>query len=606
MSQRNLNIAIFASGNGSNFEAIVSACREGTIHALPALCVCDLPGAPVIERAQRLGIPLAMVSPRDFPDKSAFENHILSLLAEYGIDLICLAGYMRIVGAPILNRYRGRILNIHPSLLPDYKGAHAIRDAFEAGESRFGVTVHHVVEEVDEGKIIAQEAFNFKGDNIEQLETRIHSVEHTLYPRVISDIIRKLERPRKILVVGSGGRCHAIVEALARSQRVGKIFCAPGNPGIAARAECIPIRTDDISALADFAEKQDIDLTVVGPEAPLCAGIADEFHRRGLRIFAPSKAAAAIEGSKLFAKQLMEKAGIPTAPYRAFDDYFAALQYVRERTLPVVVKYNGLAAGKGVVVARSFEEAEGALREMLVERRFGPDMVLIEDFLEGREFSFMCFVNGRRVYPLAPARDYKRAFEGDRGPNTGGMGAYSPVEFITPDVERRALDSIMNRAASALADAGIPFTGVLYGGLILTSEGPKVVEFNARFGDPETEVVLMRLESDLLEYIEAVFDGRDFSPHWSPDVALGIVLAAQGYPGSCLKGMPMPLPTGLDVVCWQMGTSRSADGRLVADGGRVMMVAAKGTDREEARSRVLEALEKVASGDFFFRKDIGL
>ena len=410
---------------------------------------------------------------------------------------------------------------------------------------------------------------------------------------------------KTVLIVGSGGRCHAMVDAFARSPRVGKIFCAPGNAGIARQAECVDIAVTDIKALADFAADNKIDLTVVGPEASLCAGIADEFEARGLRIFGPSKAAARIESSKEFAKEIMKRAGVPTASYQPFEDFREAFDYVKSRPLPAVIKYDGLAAGKGVTVAPTYEEAEAALRDMLLDESFGKGKVIVEDFLEGPEFSFMAFVNGEKVYPLAIAQDHKRAFDGDQGPNTGGMGAYSPVPFVTPDIEREALDTILRPVARELVANGTPFLGVLYGGLVLTKVGPKVIEFNARFGDPETEVVLPRLESDIYEFMEAVIDGRDFTPRWSADGCLGIVLAAKGYPGAYSKGLPLSLPESGAATFYHMGTRHGNDGRTVSDGGRVLMVVGKAENLTRARQKALAAIENISSDDYFYRKDIG-
>ena len=313
----------------------------------------------------------------------------------------------------------------------------------------------------------------------------------------------------KVLVVGGGGREHAVVDALSRSPQVSKIYCAPGNAGIARQAECVPVKDTDVEGLLSLAREKEIDLTVVGPEAALVAGIVDRFREEGLRIFGPTKAAARIESSKEFAKDLMGRYGIPTAGYRAFDDYRKASEYVRSRPLPAVLKYDGLAAGKGVVIARTMEEADAALRDMLLDDKFGKGRVVVEDFLTGPEFSFMCFVSGRKVLPMVLAQDHKRAFDGDEGPNTGGMGAYSPLPFITPEDEAFALEKVMQRTADALCDEGCPFTGVLYGGLMKTPQGIRVIEFNARFGDPETEVVLPRLKSDIYDIFSAVADGRD-------------------------------------------------------------------------------------------------
>ena len=312
-----------------------------------------------------------------------------------------------------------------------------------------------------------------------------------------------------VLVIGSGGREHAIVDALSRSPQVEKIWCAPGNAGIARQAECVAIRDTEVERLRDFALEHRIGLTVVGPEAALAAGVVDCFKAAGLRIFGPTRAAARIESSKEFAKRLMAKYNIPTAGFRSFSDYAEARDYVAGRPFPAVLKYDGLAAGKGVVIARTMEEADAALRDMLLDDKFGEGKVVVEDFLEGPEFSFMCFVSGRRVWPIVLAQDHKRAYDGDEGPNTGGMGAYSPLPFITAEDERFALERIMQPAADALVDEGCPFEGVLYGGLMKTPHGIQVIEFNARFGDPETEVVLPRLSSDIADIFCAVAEGRD-------------------------------------------------------------------------------------------------
>lgn len=336
---------------------------------------------------------------------------------------------------------------------------------------------------------------------------------------------------KNVLVIGGGGRCHAIVKALKRSPRVQKIFCAPGNAGIAADAECVAIGVEDAEGIVKFVEENAIDMTVVGPEAALAAGVVDALAAKGHKAFGPTKAAARIESSKEFAKQIMAKYNVLTAGYEAFDNFEQAWDYVKGRPLPAVIKYDGLAAGKGVVVALTYEEAEEALRDMLLDASFGKGRVVVEDFLDGPEFSFMCVVSGNKVYPLAMAQDHKRAYDGDKGPNTGGMGAYSPVPFVTEEIREKALNEIIQRTADGLVAEGVPFTGVLYGGLILTKEGPKVIEFNARFGDPETEVVLPRLESDFYDLVEAAVEGKDCETRWSPEAYLGVVLASKGYPG---------------------------------------------------------------------------
>lgn len=407
----------------------------------------------------------------------------------------------------------------------------------------------------------------------------------------------------KVLVIGSGGRCHAIVDALAKSPEVEKIYCAPGNAGIAAEAQCVAIADTDAEALADFAERNEIGLTVVGPEAALDRGVADCFKRKNLRIFGPTKAAARIESSKDFAKRLMTEHGVPTAAYRTFTDYAAAVEYVRSHSLPTVLKYDGLAAGKGVVIAQTFDEAEQALRDMLVDDRFGHGRVVIEEFLQGEEFSLMCFVSGRNLCPMPVAQDHKRAYDNDEGPNTGGMGAYTGLPFIDRSDIDYAMEHIMRPVAEALDEEGTPFCGVLYGGLIKTADGIKVIEFNARFGDPETEVVLPLLESDLCRLMCDVADGKAVEARWSDMATIGVVLASKGYPGSYEKGCAIDLPSDLDATVYHMGTKLDA-GRLVTAGGRVMIVVCAAATLAEARDKVRRQVERIGCDNLFRRNDI--
>ena len=407
-----------------------------------------------------------------------------------------------------------------------------------------------------------------------------------------------------VLVIGSGGREHAIVDALARSPQVEKIICAPGNAGIARQAECVPIRETEVERLRDLARERGVALTVVGPEAALAAGIVDCFKAAGLRIFGPTKAAARIESSKEFAKDLMARYGIPTAAYRSFTDYEAARDYVAARPFPAVLKYDGLAAGKGVVIAQTMEEADRALRDMLLDDKFGEGKVVVEDFLTGPEFSLLCFVSGSRVWPMVLSQDHKRAFDGDRGPNTGGMGAYSPLPFITAEDERFAVERIMRPTAEAMVAEGCPFEGVLYGGLMKTPEGIKVIEFNARFGDPETEVVLPRLKSDIVDIFCAVADGGDARLEWDDRPALGIVLASKGYPGSYEKGHEIKSLDRVEGTVYHMGTKADGD-HIVTAGGRVLFVVGRGATLAEAREAALRDVARIECDNLFHRTDIG-
>ena len=409
---------------------------------------------------------------------------------------------------------------------------------------------------------------------------------------------------KTVLVIGGGGREHAIVDALSRSPQVGKIYCAPGNAGIAAQAENVPLRDTDVDGLKAFALGHGVDLTVVGPEAALAAGIADAFRAVGLKVFGHTKAATAIESSKEFAKRLMAKYGIPTAAYRSFSDYDEALAYVSGRPFPAVLKYDGLAAGKGVVIAADLAEARKALADMLLDHSFGAGKVVVEDFLTGPEFSFLCFVDGERVYPMPLSQDHKRAFDGDTGPNTGGMGAYTGLPFITSEDRQFALKEIMQKTASAMCSEGLPLSGVLYGGLMKTPQGIKVIEFNARFGDPETEVVLPLLRSDIYDIFEGVATGRPVQqPEWSDEVTMGVVLASKGYPGHYDKGYPIEGLADVDAKLYHMGTALR-DGEYVTSGGRVLMVVSSGKDLSLARETVYGEIEKIRCGNLFYRRDI--
>ena len=408
----------------------------------------------------------------------------------------------------------------------------------------------------------------------------------------------------KVLVVGGGGREHAIVDALTRSPQVDKIYCAPGNAGIALQAECVPVSDHDIDALLALAAEKEVELTVVGPEVPLSLGIVDRFRAAGKKIFGPTAAAARVEASKDFAKDVMARYGIPTAAYRTFTEYAEAVEYVRGGAFPVVLKYDGLAAGKGVVIPESFEEAERELKEMLLDAKFGEGKVVVEDFLTGPEFSLMCFVCGEKVWPMPVAQDHKRAFDGDKGPNTGGMGAYTQLPFITEEDKVYAVERIMKPMAAALAQEGCPFTGVLYGGLMKTPEGIKVIEFNCRFGDPETEVVLPLIDSDIADMFLAVAEGREPQPTvWSDDVTMGVVLASKGYPGAYEKGCPIEGLEGVGAKVYHMGT-KTVDGKLVTAGGRVMMAVVRDKDIRSAQRRVYGEIAKIGCPALFYRSDI--
>ena len=407
----------------------------------------------------------------------------------------------------------------------------------------------------------------------------------------------------KVLVVGGGGREHAIVHALSKSKKVDEIYAAPGNAGIAKLAMCVNIKDTEVEKVVEFAKAENIDLVVIGPEASLALGIVDELQKNNIKVFGPTKAAARIESSKNFAKDLMLKYGIPTARYEVFDNYEEALGFVKISPFPTVIKYDGLAAGKGVVIATNLEEADNALKDMLLDDKFGKGKVVIEDYLEGPEFSFMCLVNGENVYPLEMAQDHKRAYDNDRGPNTGGMGAYSPLPFITEDDYNFAYNEIMKKTAKALVNEECSFTGVLYGGLMKTKRGIKVIEFNARFGDPETEVVLPRLTSDIYDAFNAVIDNKEPKLTWDSDATIGIVLASKGYPGEYKKGFVIEGADSDNI--YHMGTKIDENGNLVTNGGRVLFAVAKGKTLQEANIMANKLVREIKCDNLFYRTDIG-
>jgi phosphoribosylamine--glycine ligase len=415
-----------------------------------------------------------------------------------------------------------------------------------------------------------------------------------------------------ILVIGSGGREHALAWKIRQSPRVKRIFCAPGNAGIAEVADLVPHAADDVAALARFARDERVDLTVVGPELPLTLGIVDEFQRHGLRIFGPTREAAQIEGSKAFTKELLRRHGIATGFFGAFTDADEAVRYIGEVGAPIVVKTDGLAAGKGVLICQTVKEAEEAINEVMRTRIFGDagERVVIEEFLEGEEVSFIALTDGRSVLPMATSQDHKRAFDGETGPNTGGMGAYSPAPVVTPELQDRIVREIMQPVVRALGEAKIDYRGVLYAGLMITESGPKVLEFNARFGDPECQALMLRLKSDLVPLMEACVDARlsEVDAVWDERAAACVVLAAAGYPGNYEKGK---IIRGLDAVRgWQngvvfhAGTARRDD-TVVTNGGRVLGVTALGATVRDAVNEAYWGVEQIHWDGIQYRRDIG-
>ncbi|WP_018863138.1 phosphoribosylamine--glycine ligase [Thioalkalivibrio sp. ARh3] len=419
-----------------------------------------------------------------------------------------------------------------------------------------------------------------------------------------------------VLVIGNGGREHALAWKLAQSPRVQRVLVAPGNAGTARTDKCENHAVDvtDIDGLLALAEREDIAFTVVGPEAPLVAGVVDAFRSAGRRCFGPTAKAAQLEGSKSFAKDFMQRHSIPTAAYGSFEDEAAALDFIQAHGAPIVVKADGLAAGKGVILAQTEDEASAAVRDMLAGNAFGEagHRVVIEEFLRGEEASFICMVDGEHVLPLASSQDHKARDDGDQGPNTGGMGAYSPAPVVTDALHARILREVIEPTVRGMAADGERYTGFLYAGVMIDAEGnPKVLEFNCRFGDPETQPILSRLESDLTDLVEAALDGRldQTEAHWDARVALGVVLAAGGYPGAYRKG---DVITGLEAVerdpeayVFHAGTATREDGAVVTSGGRVLCVVGLGNDVRSAQKKAYEAVQRIQFEDIYCRTDIG-
>ena len=415
----------------------------------------------------------------------------------------------------------------------------------------------------------------------------------------------------KVLVIGSGGREHTLVWKIIQNPKVSQVFCAPSNAGISKLAQCVNIDADNIDKLADFAQKEKIDLTVVGPELPLSQGIVNQFNKQGLRIFGPGKEAAEIESSKVFSKYLLKKYNIPTANYEIFQNSKKALDYIQQQTFPLVIKADGLAAGKGVFIVKNLLEARDALNALMDEKQFGDAgrQVIIEEFLEGEEVSILAFCDGKTVVPMVSSQDHKKVFENDLGPNTGGMGAYSPVPFYPDEFEKRVLEEILIPTVKGLQIEGKEYKGVLYAGLILTEEGPKVLEFNARFGDPETQVILPRLKTDLIDILNAVIDStlHKINIQWEDNAAVCVVVASGGYPGKYQKGKVISgldrLEKMKDIMAFHAGT-KFQDDQVVTSGGRVLGITAWDDTISKAKEKAYKAVKEIYFEDMYYRKDI--
>ncbi len=417
----------------------------------------------------------------------------------------------------------------------------------------------------------------------------------------------------KVLIVGGGGREHAIIWKLNQSPKVSTIYCAPGNGGIGDIAQCVDIEATDIANMVDFAKRENIDLVVVTPDDPLALGMVDALEEAGIKAFGPRKNAAIIESSKVFAKNFMQKYNIPTADYQVFEDYDQALLYVKEATYPLVIKADGLALGKGVIIADSLDQAQEALNKIMIDRVFGQSgsRVIVEEFLSGPEVSLLAFTDGKTVVPMVSSQDHKRIYNGDKGPNTGGMGTFSPSRVYTPEIAQRVENEILRPTIEAMEKEQRPFKGVIFIGLILTETGPKVLEYNARFGDPETQVVLPRLKTDLLDIFMAIVDERlkDIDIEWKDEAAVCVVLASGGYPGSYAKGYQIygldHFANQEDIMIFHAGTKKDGH-QYRTNGGRVLGVTAVAEDLDHAIQKAYKSIEAIKFKDMYYRKDIGI
>ena len=417
----------------------------------------------------------------------------------------------------------------------------------------------------------------------------------------------------KVLIVGSGGREHAIATAVLKSPKVEKIYCAPGNAGIGQIAECVPIAAMEFDKLVAFAKKEAIDLTIIGMDDPLVGGIVDAFEAEGLRVFGPRKNAAILEGSKAFSKDLMKKYDIPTAGYETFTSPEAALEYLETAKMPIVLKADGLALGKGVLICNTREEAKQGVKTLMLDKQFGSagDRIVVEEFMTGREVSVLCYCDGKIVKPMTSAQDHKRAKDGDQGLNTGGMGTFSPSPYYDEAVQKFCEKNVYQKTMDAMAKEGRSFTGIMFVGLMLTEDGPKVLEYNARFGDPEAQVVLPRMKTDIIDVFEACIDGRleDIELEFEDNAAVCVILASDGYPEKYDKGLPI---TGFenfegkdDYFCFHAGTKKAENGQIVTNGGRVLGITALGKDLSEARKKAYGAVDWISFANKYYRHDIG-
>ncbi|MDR1000629.1 MAG: phosphoribosylamine--glycine ligase [Clostridiales bacterium] len=608
-----LNIAVLVSGGGTNLQAVIDAVESGALNVNIKIVLSSNNSAYALTRAKDHGIPTRVMIRKQFAGRDAFDKTMIATLKEHDIHLVVLAGYLPILSPAVVEAYRGRIINIHPALLPRHggKGMHGLRvheAVLAAGDTITGATVHYVDEGTDTGHIILQKTVDvLPEDTPEILQKRVlENAEHIILSQAI-DLVSKRISTRKVLIVGSGGREHAIAWKIHKDDPAVELYVAPGNAGTAQIATNVEIKINDLGGLVKFAKAHEIDLTVVGPEEPLTLGLADAFLASGLKVFGCNAAAARFEGSKSYAKQFMIKHHLPTAGcgvFAADGECEEAREYVAAANLPLVIKLDGLAAGKGVAVCFSRAEAREALDNAIT---LGGTFI-IEEYLDGEEVSVLAFLDGEGHYKVMPlSQDHKRAYDNDEGPNTGGMGAYSP-KILSERVYSQCENIVRDTALSFVSD-GIIFKGVLFVGLMLTDDGAKILEYNARFGDPETQSVLPRINNKLLDIMIACEDGQleNVALDISPKTTACIVIASGGYPYAYQKGFVID---GLykneepDIIIFHAGTRLDGD-RVVTDGGRVLGVCGIGESVAEALESAGRSVNNIVFEGAQYRTDIG-
>ena len=617
-----LVILISDAGTGTNLQAIIDGIDAGKIKAEICAVISDKADASGLERARKHNLKIEICPAKE---------NLLALLQKLNSEYICLAGWKQIILDEIILAFPNKILNLHPGLIPDTvdgvvknpdgsgalwnKGmmtTKAIKNFLDQKATFAGSSIHFLTLNFDFGPVLGRTFEKIEAhDNVESLYSRLKKKENQLYVEVLEKLTFE-KKNKKILIIGSGGREHAVGWKVAQSSRVKQIFFAPGNAGTAQIGINLDIKATDIAKLIEFTRKEKIDLTLALPDDPLALGIVDEFQKADLRIWGPTKRAAKLEWSKAFSKDFMRRHNLPTAKFEIFNDFEKAKNYVAKQSFPIVIKASGLALGKGVIICRTPEEANEALENMLVKKSFGDsgNEVVIEEFLTGPEISIHAFTDGKNYSLFPPSQDHKKIGENDTGLNTGGMGTIAPLPFVTNELLQNIEKNIVAPTIEKMSADGNSFLGLLYPGLILTENGPRILEYNARFGDPETQTYMRLLETDILDIFDACIDGNlnKIEVKWKNLSACTVALASGGYPGNYEKGKIISgikeAEQNKDIVIFHAGT-KLENNNLITNGGRVLGVSATGNTLKEALAKAYKAIEKISFEGMQYRRDIG-